>query len=56
MNNWDEQVIEMIRGCRNAEKRMTRRAGSVLVSKSAASVNSIDRVKVIADFLNAKRY
>jgi 23S rRNA maturation mini-RNase III len=56
MNNWNEQEIEMIRRCRNAEKGTTSRAGSLLVSKSPASVNSIDRVKVIADLLNAKRY
>lgn len=49
-----EELFEMIRRCRNTEKRTTSRAGSVLISKSAASANGINKVKVLADFINGK--
>jgi hypothetical protein len=55
IDKFGEELFEMIGGCRTAEKRMTSRAGSVLINKTA-SANGINKVKVIADFLNAKHY
>lgn len=60
MNNWDQQVIEMIGRFRNAGKRTTSRAGSVLIStpceesSRAASVAGIDKARVIADFMTSQ--
>jgi hypothetical protein len=57
MNEWNRQVFEMIGICHNAEKQTTSKAGSILVSKVADSVNGINKVKIIADFLlNGRRY
>ena len=56
MNEWNRQVFEMIIRCRNAEKRTTSKAGSVLVSKAADSVNGINKVKIIADFVNGNDF
>ena len=55
LDKFSEELFDMIARCRNGEKRMTSRAGSVLISKTA-SANGINKVKVIADFLNAKHY
>jgi hypothetical protein len=54
MNELNRQVFGMIIRCRNAEKRTTSKAGSVLVSKAADSVNGINKVKIIADFVNGR--
>jgi hypothetical protein len=56
MNEWNRQVFEMIIRCRNAEKRTTRKAGGVLVSKAADSVNGINKVKIIAGFINGNDF
>ena len=56
IDKFNEELFEMIGRCRNAGKRTTSRVGSVLVSKATASVIGINKVKVIADFLNGKRY
>lgn len=56
MNDWNQQVYEMIGRCRNVGKRTTSRAGSVFVSTQceaarAASVIGVNKAKVIADFI-----
>jgi hypothetical protein len=56
MNEWNRQVFEMIGRGSNAEKRTTSKAGSVVLSKAADTVNGINKVKIIADFVNGNDF
>ena len=66
MDNWNEQVFEMIKRCGDASRRGSRAASTVgkecqmivsnnpdRQSKAAASVAGINKARVIADFISS---